>query len=236
MGDRARFPVNVSLLVWSFRAGPCDEALLAEYCRTIDLCERVSVWLLRRLPVVGQLEAEFLDEFWPRSVPRSPSEGAAGGRIMMGLVAALSGLNRAALNETEYQGGFEDPDVYWNDRASCLLEPRNFDPRDDYLGFCGAFLGVLKDIRAFVFETGIFETPWGFNAVRSGNAHKYADAFRAVLRWCHFLFDECEALAQTTDAPVCEIANAIKAAAQRCVGKTQESCETSAPGQKQETG
>jgi hypothetical protein len=210
-----RLPSAVEMNILSFLLPGRKEEVLVAYRRAFDLCLRVSVWLVRRLPRVNRVEAEILTANWPLEVPRGDATNGrwAESEFMMGLLDALGDLNAAALVETERPTGGEYPDEYWDQWFATELCPGSFRPDDDNAEFGDALAEVLGGLRACIFGVGLVETRWCC-VFRSG--YRYSAAFAAVLKWCRFLFSECEKISRWPDGPGTEIKEEVLNTARLC--------------------
>jgi hypothetical protein len=140
-----RLPNAVEINILSFLLPECKEEVLLAYRRAFGLCLRVSVWLLRRFPRVGRVEAEILAANWPLEVPRGDATDGLSGEwnFTMDLLGVLGDLNAAALIETETPDFGERPDEYWDEWVWTELRPDHFRPDDDNEEYCKALAEVL---------------------------------------------------------------------------------------------
>jgi hypothetical protein len=210
-----RLPSAVEINILSFLLPECKEEVLLAYRRAFGLCLRVSVWLLRRFPRVGRVEAEILAANWPLEVPRGDAAKGSSGEwnFMIGLLGVLGDLNAAALIETETPDFGEYPEEDWDQWVWTELRPDRFRPDDDNEEYCKALAEVLGGVRACVFGVGLVETRWCC-VFRSG--YRYSAAFAAVLRWCRFLLSECEKILQQPGGPGKEVKEEILNTARLC--------------------
>ena len=209
------FPSAVEINILSFLFPECKEEVLLAYRRAFGLCLRVSVWLLRRFPRVRRVEAEILAANWPLEVPRGDAANGflAEDNFKMGLLRVLCDVNDAALIETEIPNFGEYSEPFWDQWVVNELCPDHFRPDDDNEEYSEALAEVLGWIRACAFGVGFVGTRW-YWVYRSG--YRYSAAFAAVLRWCRFLFSECERILRQPDGPGTEVKDEILNTARLC--------------------